>query len=172
MHYPEIGDTERDLDVLKRVWDMKSYIDNTYDNWKILLWDLIDTDDLLSQNKNILRTIKEFGVDFYCKAMGVYRDVESSAKDMNVVLPTVAELHSPAMRQRHWQSVAKICGVDSINVSSASFSMDDLIQLNLQNYEDDVLEIVETASKELKIDRKLKIIEQTWAGLVPRLCTI
>ena len=43
--------------------------------------------------------------------------------------------------------------------------MEDLIQLNLQNYEDDVLEVVETASKELKIDRKLKIIEQTWAGL-------
>ena len=43
--------------------------------------------------------------------------------------------------------------------------MDDLIQLKLHNFEDDVLEIVETASKELKIDRKLKIIEQTWAGL-------
>ena len=42
--------------------------------------------------------------------------------------------------------------------------MDDLIQLK-PHFEDDVLEIVETASKELKIDRKLKIIEQTWAGL-------
>ena len=166
IHYPEVADTQRDLDVLKRVWDMKAFVEHTYSRWKTIGWHSIDTDSLLSENKDMLRSIKDFGTTYpIAKQWGAYRDVEALGKDMNVVLPIVAELHSPAMRARHWAAVAKITKVESIAPDSLSFSMEDLIQLNLQNYEDDVLEVVETASKELKIDRKLKIIEQTWAGL-------
>jgi dynein heavy chain len=166
VHYPEVGDTRRDLDILKRVWDMKAFVEHTYSKWKTIGWDNIDTEKLLSENKDILKNVKEFGSKYpVAKQWGAYRDVESMGIDMNVVLPTIAELHSPAMRARHWQGVAKICKVDAIPVESNTFSMEDLFALKLHLFEEDVLEVVETASKELKIDRKLKIIEQTWASL-------
>ena len=71
---------------------------------------------------------------------------------MNILLPIIAELHAPAMRPRHWQNVAKICGVPKIDVGSSTFTLSDISSLEIENYEDAVLDVVETAMKELKID--------------------
>ena len=110
--------------MLKRVWDMKAFVEHTYSRWKTIGWHAIDTDYLLSENKNMLRVIKDFGTEYpIAKQWGAYRDVEASGKDMNIVLPIVAELHSPAMRTRHWAGVAKICKVDAITPDSPSFSI-------------------------------------------------
>ena len=84
---------------------------------------------------------------------------------MNILLPIIAELHAPAMRPRHWQNVAKICGVPKIDVGSSTFTLSDISSLEIENYEDAVLDVVETAMKELKIDRKLKLIESVWDEL-------
>ena len=69
------------------------------------------------------------------------------------------------MRPRHWQAIAKICSVPKIDVSSSTFCLADIASLEIENYEEQVLDVVETAMKELKIDRKLKMIEAVWDGL-------
>ena len=66
---------------------------HTYAQWKTIGWDDIDTEKLLSENKNILKDVKEFGSKYpVAKQWGAYRDVETMGIDMNVVLPTIAEL--------------------------------------------------------------------------------
>ena len=54
---------------------------------------------------------------------------------MNILLPIIAELHAPAMRPRHWQNVAKICGVPKIDVGSSTFTLSDISSLEIENYE-------------------------------------
>ena len=166
VHYPEIRDTARDLDILKKVWDLKARVAFIFDEWKQIGWHDVDTDKLLAENKKLGTQIKNFGNDFaISKQWDAYRDVETDVKNMNVLLPIIAELHAPAMRPRHWQAIAKICGVPKIDVSSSTFCLADIASLEIENYEEQVLDVVETAMKELKIDRKLKMIEAVWDGL-------
>lgn len=42
------------------------------------------------------------------KGWTVYRSIEEAIKNMSVVLPLVNDLHSSAMRDRHWKGVAKV----------------------------------------------------------------
>jgi dynein heavy chain len=95
----------------------------------------------------------------------VYRDLEKEVKNMSVSLPLVNDLHSPFMRPRHWKEVARVCECKSLDPTDSKFCLEDLLSRQLHNHADDIMEIVETASKELKIERKMEAIERVWNGL-------
>ena len=164
--YTEIEDTQRDLFVLKQVWDFHDLINSTYAKWKEILYIDIDVDDLLKMNKKLSKEIRKFGSDNpIAKQWGCYRDVEQLTKDMDTVLPIVQELNNPAMKPRHWKMAAKVCNVDKIEVGRPDFCLGNLWDLDLPQFGEEVLECVETATKEAKIEKKLKMISEVWAGL-------
>ena len=117
----------------------------------------IDVDMLLKENKKLSKQIRKFGADNpISKQWGSYRDVEQLTKDMDVVLPIVQELNNPAMKDRHWKMAAKVCNVDKIDIDRPDFSLGHLWDLNLPEFGEDVLEVVETATKEAKIEKKVQ----------------
>ena len=93
----------------------------------------------------------------------VYRLLEESCKAMLTSLPLVLDLHHPAMRDRHWKLLMQTTGKSF--VMDEKFSLGDLLALELHNYVDACSEIVDRAQKELNIEKQLKKIEDTWAGL-------
>lgn len=99
------------------------------------------------------------------KGWVAYRSIEDMIKNMSIVLPLVNELHSQAMRDRHWKRLAKVCGVKSIDPNDPKFTFEDTIALKVHEHTEDVEEIVETATKELKIERKLRDIENIWRDM-------
>lgn len=58
-----------------------------------------------------------------------------------------------------------MCHVKSIDPNDPKFTFEDTIALKVHEHTDDVEEIVETANKELKIERKLRDIEALWRDL-------
>lgn len=165
--YPETQDTRMELRLLKGLWDSKAMVDSTYVDWRTALWSQINTEALDDENKLLLKQLRKQGNDFpVVKGWQVYRDIEDSIKNMGVVLPLINDLHSPAMRVRHWKSLATVCAVKSVNPSDPKFTMDDMMQLQLHSHVDDVSMIVETAQKELKIENKLEVIEIAWKDMV------
>lgn len=165
--YPETQDTRMELKMLKGLWDSKAMVGSTYVDWRTDLWSEINTEALDDENKVLLKQLRKQGNDFpVVKAWQVYRDIEDSIKNMGVVLPLINDLHSPAMRVRHWKSLAAVCEVKAVNPSDPKFTMDDMMQLNLHSHVEDVSMIVETAQKELKIENKLEVIEAAWKDMV------
>jgi dynein heavy chain len=164
--YPETVETRKELGLLKQLWDTKSMVASTFESWRQELWTDINTEDLEDMTKKILKQIRAFAMhNQIVKGWQVYRDIEEMVKVMAVVLPLVNELHSPAMRDRHWKSLSAVCHVKPIDPKDSKFCLDDIIQLNLHKHIDDVSEIVETAVKELKIEKKMQAIEEVWTSL-------
>eukprot|EP00903_Cladosiphon_okamuranus_P006208 g6103.t2 len=164
--YPETQDTRMELRLLKGLWDSKAMVDSTYVDWRTALWSQINTEELDDENKVLLKQLRKQGSDFpVVKGWQVYRDIEDAIKNMGVVLPLINDLHSPAMRVRHWKSLAAVCEVKAVNPSDPKFTMDDMMQLNLHAHVEDVSMIVETAQKELKIENKLEVIEAAWKDM-------
>lgn len=164
--YQETGDTRVELKLLKTVWDMKALILGTFESWNSQLWNDIKTDDLEDVNKMLLKNLRKMATDSpVSKGWPVYRSIEDAIKNMSIVLPLVNELHSPAMRDRHWKSLAKVCNVKVIDPNDPKFCFEDVLNLKVHEHAEDVEEIVETANKELKIERKLRDIENVWRDL-------
>jgi dynein heavy chain len=114
--YNEMGQCRSQLKILKLLWDFKALVLATYDAWKTSLWSEINTETLEDANKKISTELRRVGeANQIVKAWGVFKDVETMVRDMATTLPLVNELHSPAMRPRHWKELAGVCGVKSLD---------------------------------------------------------
>lgn len=165
--YPEIGETRNEIKQLKSLWDFKGMINLIYFDWRTTPWDAVNTDDLEAQNKKLRKQLKERGNCFPAiKGWRVYRDIDEMMEVMSVALPLVNDLHSEAMRSRHWSSLARVCNVKLVDPSdNKKFKLNDMMTLNLHEHKAAIEEIVETVIKELKIEKKLKEIEQVWSKM-------
>ena len=165
-NYPEIGETRGEIKQLKSLWDFKGMVNLIYSDWRTTLWNVVNTDDLEHQNKKFRKQLKDRGNSFTAiKGWQVYRDIDEMMAVMSIVMPLVNDLHSEAMRSRHWFSLARVCNVKLVDPSDKKFTLDDMMALNLHEHKDAIEEIVETAMKELKIEKKLIEIEQVWSNM-------
>jgi dynein heavy chain len=164
--YDEPKDTLVELVMLKKCWDYKVLVDSTFADWSTQMWLDIDTEKLDDSNKIILKELRKFANDNQLvKGWGVYKAVETSVKNMAIVLPLVNELHAPSMEARHWKALSMVCQSKTIDPADPKLSLAELLGLELHLHADDVAEIVDMANKEGKVDKKLKMIGNTWGGL-------
>ena len=152
---------------LKELWDFHAIVDSNYEEWGEMLWNDIDTEVLATRNKQTMKALRQFtNTNPVTKAWAAYTNLEAKVKAMDTTLPLVEELHSKAMRERHWNALKDICqSEEAIDVTNPTFSLNSLIELGVQDHADDIEEIIEIANKELKITRKLKDIGIVWKKL-------
>lgn len=148
-----------ELKMLKHVWDMIGLVKFLFSHWRHTPWTDIDSDDLLDQTKKLLLQVKQLPRrvrDWAC-----YTHLQASVINMSAILPVVAEMLSPAMRERHWKAVAATTGKPI--EKGPNFSLGDLLALDIDCHVDVIMEIVETANKENKVEKKLFVIEKFWS---------
>ncbi|MEW5311809.1 MAG: hypothetical protein WDW38_003494 [Sanguina aurantia] len=146
---------------LKALWDMAGAVMFTFSDWYKTRWDRIDVDFLMEETKKLSKDIKT--LNKAVRNYDVFRLLEEACKAMLTSLPLVQDLHHPAMRDRHWKLLMTTTGKHF--VMDDKFCLGDLLKLELHNFVDACSEIVDRAQKELNIEKQLKKIEDTWAGL-------
>lgn len=67
----------------------------------------------------------------------VFRGVDSNVKNFLVSIPLVADLRSPAMRDRHWEQLMTTTA-KTFDVKDPQFKLNDLLQLELHKFEEEV----------------------------------
>lgn len=154
-----LSEMRGEIRMLKHVWDTIAIVESLFSHWRLTLWAEIDCDDLLEQTQRLFAQVKQLPRrvhDWAC-----YSNLEASVINMSTILPVVADLHSPAMRERHWNAVAAITE-KHIDKGTSSFRLNDLLSLDLHRHVNAITDIVETANKEKKVEMKLLVIEQYW----------
>lgn len=161
--YNELKECKNELKSLKYMWDLIQLVHYQFNAWKLTLWDKIDTDYLLAQIKELQKkqvnpiTPKNKEI----KAWNAFSALNERVKNMSTILPLISDLHSKTMMDRHWRKLMLITG-KNIQFSSPKFCLDDLIQLELYKYSDDVNELVDSANKEARIETNLNKIMNIW----------
>ncbi len=61
--------------------------------------------------------------------------MEAQCNNMAVTLPLVNDLHSPAMRERHWKGLSSVCHTKAINPKDPKFCLEDLLTLKLYTHQ-------------------------------------
>eukprot|EP00904_Undaria_pinnatifida_P003150 jgi/Undpi1/12836/HiC_scaffold_7.g02503.m1 len=162
------------LRLLKMVWDMVSLVDGLFASWTATLWAEIRTDELLEEARSLQLHIR--GLPRRVREWALYRVVDERVVNMSTVLPLIHELHSPAMRDRHWKELLEVTEVepachdsmrnDSVHRPTTVPSDPDLhIAPHLSHHGRHVeasMETVEVANKELKVETRLRNIENRW----------
>lgn len=89
-----------------------------------------------------------------------YITAEQDLKNLITSLRAITELQNPALRDRHWIELTKITNI-RIKIDNKT-TLEDLLELNLHKYEEDVRNIVEKSVKEVGIENLLKEIKSVW----------
>ncbi len=158
-NYKQLKDCRQDLKNLKIFWDACGLVTYTYNSWKIKSWKSIKSDILQETNKGLSNQIKALPKE--TRGFKGYAVIEKKVKNMQTLLPLISSLHSEFMESRHWQEIIQITGRE-IDPLSPNFCFNDILEMELYNYEIAVNEIVDKAQKEAKIDKKLKQIKVNW----------
>ncbi|KAI5103364.1 dynein beta chain, ciliary, partial [Silurus meridionalis] len=149
---------QKDIDLLKELWNMIHLVVGHIDTWRRTPWKDIHVDDMARDCKKFAKDFK--GLDKEMKTWDAFTGVENMVKNMITSLRAVGDLQSPAIRDRHWQQLT-IAAKVSFEMSEET-TLDDLLKLNLHTVEDEVVRIVDRAVKELAMEKVLRELDNTW----------
>lgn len=77
-------------------------------------------------------------------------------------LPLIEQLKNPAIVERHWKRIMEETGKDLGEINLKTLTLSKVFELELQNYEEKVLEIVIEAKEEAKNEENIQKIDQAW----------
>ena len=164
----EITTSRKEIALLKRTWDMVSLYEELKSKWSSTMWFDIDTDSLTGELNRLQTQVKKMPKEI--KKWDVYAiRLEGEIKNMSVVVPLVAQLSSNAMQDRHWKTILAL-GPRPVE-KTPSFTFADVLSLQLHLHADEVIEIVEVATKERKVEVRLSGIDNSWSSLVLQFTT-
>jgi dynein heavy chain len=138
------------------MWDLIALIDTQFGAWKKQLWEAIDTENLVQLIKKMMdeQTKPTLPANKDIKNYVAFTSLNERVKNMNQLIPLIARLHDKYMMERHWKKLQIICQ-KTVPYSSPQFCLEDLINMELHKFVDDVNELVDGAAKENKIEGKL-----------------
>lgn len=90
----------------------------------------------------ILEKLRAFDRDV--RIWGIYEFIKNKIESFRNVLKPINDLRSEALRDRHWHELRSLLA-DDFDQNSADFTLEKLINLNLERYEKQIAELAENA---------------------------
>jgi dynein heavy chain len=145
---------------MKMLWDHISTCQQIFAGYLMNTWEKTEPFEMEDEVKKLMKTLKDLKVD---KRANAFSGILEEIKKYLIFLPLIAELRDPAMRDRHWNAirdkVKKNFTVDD------KLLLEDVYNLNLGDYKEDVEEITDQAKQEAKMEKTLAKLEETWKDI-------
>nr|XP_057916965.1 dynein heavy chain 9, axonemal [Doryrhamphus excisus] len=159
--YKQLQQCRREVGLLKELWDMIAVVESSMLAWKMTPWRQIHVEDMELQCKCFSKDIR--ALDKEVRGWEAFTALDSKVKNLLISLRAVAELQKPAIRGRHWHQLMAATGVHF--TMDQETTLGDLLQLNLDSFEEEVRGIVDKAVKEMGMEKILSELNSTWKGM-------
>ncbi|KAG6610110.1 Dynein heavy chain [Phytophthora cinnamomi] len=116
--------------------------------------------------RTIVKIIKECekNTDVYAVAITMAQEVKKTLDDMlDNIIPLMVLLCTPGMRDRHWEEIERITGIE-VQVHEGS-NINQMIELGLHRFTGAIEETCVSASKEYSLEKALDKMETEWVGI-------
>lgn len=160
-NYKQLNQCRQEVCLLKELWDTIAMVTSSIRAWETAPWREVNVEAMDRECKRFARCIRN--LDKEVRAWDAFAGLESTVSDALSSLRAVAELQSPAIRERHWRQLVQATGV-SFAVGEGT-TLADLLRLQLHRFEDEVRSIADKAVKEMGTEETLTELGATWAGL-------
>uniref|UniRef100_A0A7N8XYV6 Dynein axonemal heavy chain 11 n=1 Tax=Mastacembelus armatus TaxID=205130 RepID=A0A7N8XYV6_9TELE len=157
--YRDIKLCRREITVLKELWDIVVF--SSVANWTMTKWRQINVDQMDAELRSYAKDMRK--LDKEARVWDVYCGLDLYVKNLLTSLRAVSQLQNLAIRERHWVQLIRTTQVDFIVTDSTT--LEDLLDLQLHLFEDEVCSIVDKAVKEMAIEKVVTEISQTWTSV-------
>jgi dynein heavy chain len=160
---------QADTDPLQRLWSVAlEFLDNSKE-WSEVALPTIDAEDAEGKadgyRRTIMKMVKELERD-PSKSEGLKaaaqlkEEVEVLVNDQ---VPLMLLICTPGLRERHWQEMEQITGLEI--GWHPGMSMSHCMELGLQHYVEKIEETCVAATKEFSLEKAMDKMEEEWQGM-------
>ncbi|KAH0571507.1 Dynein heavy chain [Spironucleus salmonicida] len=151
-----IDQLKNDLKLLKTTRDVGDMIQTWFSEFGKSLFKTINTEIL---EDNIKALTKEFkNINKNARKFEYYKYLDNLLKNFSKLLPIINNLRSPAVEEKHINQIKEITGKD-INLQ---MSFNEIVQLGLGEFEEEIVTVVAKAEKELTIVEYMRNLGSFW----------
>ncbi|KFH09468.1 dynein heavy chain, outer arm, partial [Toxoplasma gondii MAS] len=159
--YPELDQTKKEISHLTLLYDLYVQVIDTMKEWKEIHWtDAPGYMPLLTEKIQFFSTCCK-KLPKQLKDSDAYLELKKEIDDFIEILPLLEELSKKSIMPRHWKQVEEITG-KSFNVENEMLRLQTLTDAGLLQFKDDIVDICDSADKQLIIEEKLSDIEHAW----------
>ncbi|KAM4714769.1 dynein axonemal heavy chain 2 [Anableps anableps] len=152
---------EKDMDQLQEVWEISQEWDKNWESWKVLQLANLQTQNMENIAQDMFKKLHILQRDLKGKNWEIVHFSKVKIEKFKQIIPLITDLRNPALRDRHWKQICEELE-RSFDHTSAEFTLERIISLNLDHYAATIYEISGAASKELSIEQGLDTIKNTW----------
>ena len=158
----DTAQTEKELDLLDAVWTMLDEWVANLDGWKTGKFKDMDVDQIETVAGQFAKRVYKLGKEI--KGWKVLESLKERVDNMKKLMPLIGDLRNPAMRERHWQELMGEVG-KTFDPHSEGFTLETVIALGLEHYQETITTLSTAAGKELAIEEAIAKIEVQWESL-------
>ncbi|KAG7460462.1 dynein heavy chain 11, axonemal [Solea senegalensis] len=159
--YRDIKLCRREITILKELWDIVIFVQNSVKNWTMTKWREINVEQMDAELRGFAKDIRK--LDKEARVWDVYSGLDLYVKNLLTSLRAVSYLQNLAIRERHWM---QLTGTTQMNITvTDTTTLEDLLALQLHLFEDEVRNIVDKAVKEVAIEKVVTEISERWASM-------
>jgi dynein heavy chain len=145
---------------MKILWDHIDVCQGTFERFMSNKWVETQPFEMEDEVKKLMKKLKDMKID---KKANAYQGILEEIKKWLVFLPLIAELADQSMRSRHWDMIKEKVGVQF--VIDDNLLLENIYQLELHKYQEDVEEITDQARQEAKMEKTLGKLDELWKDI-------
>ena len=160
--YPTLLQIQKDMHGLEQIYAIYDEQSNARENWSETLWKDLNVQLLTEGIEGYIKSLRKLGREV--KSMPVARQLEEKMKEFRDSLPLFMDLKHEALRDRHWTELMEKTG-QKFDMNPDTFTLSSIFAMELHHFQETIVEIVTSATKELSIEKGVKEVEETWQNL-------
>ncbi|XP_068632350.1 dynein axonemal heavy chain 2 [Battus philenor] len=152
---------EKELEKLEEVWGLVSLWEDSWEKYRTQTFWEMETDEMEENVMYLFRNFNRLSRQLKDKGWDIIDTTRVKVDAFRRTLPLIGDLKNPCMRERHWDRIKVLMGVE-FDQTSEDFKLELIMRLNFQAYAEDIAEISNAATMELNIENGLKAIREVW----------
>lgn len=157
----DLQNLEKELDALQQVWEITRDWEENWNQWKTGRFLTLQTETMESMAHGLFRRLARLAKEYKDRNWEIIETTRSKIEQFKRTMPLISDLRNPALRERHWDQVRDEVRRE-FNQESESFTLEQIVELGMDQHVEKIGEISASATKELAIELALQNIAKTW----------
>ncbi|XP_074244239.1 dynein axonemal heavy chain 2 isoform X4 [Saimiri boliviensis] len=157
----DLQNLEKELDALQQVWEITRDWEENWNQWKTGRFLTLQTDTMETTAHGLFRRLTRLAKEYKDRNWEIIETTRSKIEQFKRTMPLISDLWNPALRERHWDQVRDEIQRE-FDQESESFTLEQIVELGMDQHVEKIGEISASATKELAIEVALQNIAKTW----------
>lgn len=161
--YPQLTTLTKKFEPTATLWRTCAELTHSLPNWHDGPFTSLDPDSISNTLDEWWRNIVGVMKSLPSEPRSVAEEAKKTIENFHQNLPLISALRNPGLRDRHWKQISKAIG---FNIQAdESFSLSRALQLNLNDYLEQIQAVSDVASKEHSLENALNTMQNEWSGV-------